>query len=49
MIFPFEAAYFKEKISGNAHSLAGEGRTIGFSGTDDNKLTMPANIISTKL
>ncbi len=46
IVFPKKAKYYERKITGNAHTLAGEGNTTGFSGTDDRKETMPATVVS---
>ncbi|CAF1297009.1 unnamed protein product [Rotaria sp. Silwood1] len=39
----------KKKLTGNAHTLAGKGRTKGFSGTDDRNDTMPESVIPERL
>ncbi|CAF1375327.1 unnamed protein product [Adineta ricciae] len=43
--FPHDAKYYEKKLTGNAHTLAGEGKTKGFSGTNDCNDTMPESII----
>ncbi|CAF3906695.1 unnamed protein product, partial [Rotaria sp. Silwood1] len=47
--FPNDTKYFEKKITGNAHTLAGEGKNNGFSGTDDRNDTMPESIVSKRL
>ncbi|CAF1494243.1 unnamed protein product [Didymodactylos carnosus] len=47
--FPHDAKYYKRKLTGNAHTLAGEGETKGFSGTDDRNDIMPESIIPKRL
>ena len=47
--FPNETKYYKEKLTGNAHTLAGEGETKGFSGTDDRNDTMPESVVPKRL
>lgn len=49
IVFPEKAKYYKEKITGNAHTLAGASNTTGFSGTDDRKDTLPATVESKAL
>lgn len=46
VVFPEKAKYFTKKISGDAHTLTGQSVTIGFSGTDDRKDTLPAAVES---
>lgn len=46
IVFPDKAKSYKEKITGNAHTLAGASNTTGFSGTDDRKDTLPATVKS---
>ncbi|CAF2921607.1 unnamed protein product [Rotaria sp. Silwood2] len=41
--------YYEKKLTGNAHTLAGEGKTKGFSGTDDCNDTMPEPIAPNRL
>lgn len=48
-VFPNDTKHYEEKLTGNAHTLAGEGRTNGFSGTDDRNDTMPESIIPKRL
>lgn len=45
-VFPEEAFQYRYKISANAHSLVGYNRALGFSGTDDRKITMPHQVLS---
>ncbi|CAF1395285.1 unnamed protein product [Adineta steineri] len=47
--FPNETKHYEKKLTGNAHTLAGEGKTNGFSGTDDRNDTMPESIVSKRL
>lgn len=47
--FPNDTKYYEKKLTGNAHSLAGEGKTNGFSGTDDRNDTMPESVVSKRL
>ena len=47
--FPNETKYYEKKLTGNAHTLAGEGETKGFSGTDDRNDTMPESIVTERL
>ncbi|CAF1198957.1 unnamed protein product [Rotaria sordida] len=48
-IFPKDAKHYVKKLTGNAHTLAGEGKTRGFSGTDDRNDTMPESVIPERL
>lgn len=48
-IFPNNTEYYEKKLSGNAHTLAGEGQTKGFYGTDDRNDTMPESIVPKRL
>ncbi|CAF2238525.1 unnamed protein product [Rotaria magnacalcarata] len=48
-IFPNDTKHYKKKLTGNAHTLAGEGKMKGFSGTDDRNDTMPENVIPKRL
>nr|XP_018914729.1 PREDICTED: uncharacterized protein LOC109042446 [Bemisia tabaci] len=41
-----EAMQYRHKISANAHSLVGYNAALGFSGTDDRKITMPFQVKS---
>ncbi|XP_018895940.2 uncharacterized protein [Bemisia tabaci] len=41
-----EATQYRHKISANAHSLVGYNAALGFSGTDDRKITMPFQVES---
>ncbi|CAF4456495.1 unnamed protein product [Rotaria sp. Silwood2] len=41
--------HYKKKLTGNAHTLAGEGETKGFSGTDDRNDTMPESVVPERL
>ncbi|CAH0766046.1 unnamed protein product [Bemisia tabaci] len=45
-VFLEEAMQYLKKISANAHSLVGYNAALGFSGTDDRKITMPFEIKS---
>ncbi|CAH0380841.1 unnamed protein product [Bemisia tabaci] len=45
-VFMLDAMQYLYKISANAHSLVGYNAALGFSGTDDRKLTMPFQIKS---
>ncbi|CAF4497659.1 unnamed protein product [Rotaria sp. Silwood2] len=47
--FPNDTKYYEKKLTGNAHTLAGEEKTNGFSGTDDRNDTMPKSIVSKRL
>ncbi|CAF3987803.1 unnamed protein product, partial [Rotaria sordida] len=47
--FPNDTKYYEKKLTGNAHTLAGEGQTKGFSGTDDRNDTMPESIVAKRL
>lgn len=44
LVFPNKAKYYERKITGNAHTLAGESNSTGFSGTNDREDTMPATV-----
>ncbi|CAF1463179.1 unnamed protein product, partial [Didymodactylos carnosus] len=41
--------HYEKKLTGNAHTLAGEGETRGFSGTDDRNDTIPESVIPKRL
>lgn len=45
-VLPTEALQYHYKMSANAHSLTGYAPAIGFSGTDDRKITMPFQVKS---
>lgn len=45
-VLPQEAQQYLYKISANAHSLVGYNAALGFSGTDDRKITMPFEVKS---
>ncbi|CAF4381519.1 unnamed protein product [Rotaria sp. Silwood2] len=47
--FPNGTKYYEKKLTGNAHTLAGEGKTKGFSGTKDCNDTMPEPIAPNRL
>ncbi|CAM4943621.1 unnamed protein product [Rotaria socialis] len=47
--FPNDIKHYKKKLTGNAHTLAGEGKTKGFSGTDDRNDTMPESVVPKRL
>ncbi|KAH3760540.1 DUF3638 family protein [Pelomyxa schiedti] len=48
-VFPEKAKHYATKITGNGHTLASEGQTKGFSGTDDRRDTMPEAVVSKRL
>ncbi|CAF4664694.1 unnamed protein product [Rotaria sp. Silwood2] len=47
--FPNDIKHYEKKLTGNAHTLAGEGKTKGFSGTDDRNDTMPESVVPERL
>ncbi|CAF1555422.1 unnamed protein product, partial [Rotaria sordida] len=47
--FPNDIKHYEKKLTGNAHTLAEEGRTKGFSGIDDRIDTMPESGIPERL
>ncbi|CAF2090386.1 unnamed protein product [Rotaria magnacalcarata] len=49
LTFPNDTKYYDKKLTGNAHTLAGEGKTNGFSGTDDRNDTIPESVVSKRL
>lgn len=49
LVFPQETDQFHYKISADAHTLAEKPKLIGFSGTDDRKVTMPDQVKSERI